>query len=658
MNDHILGLSFDNEKLHKIVSGVIIISMIGQIILLAYVNMTKTDQFDLDSSLAIRHGIEIWRNRSLFLDGFNYFSTLEIDNAGFFAIPLYLLFHNMGLGLAVCHVIIYLCFLLVCCDIFKIIGMRWECGALATIFLFTPYAFGQLDCSNMMFFMVGQYEFRVLVLLLLIDLMVRCEKTVGLRDALVWVSCLCLNFWTSLSCGNYVLLMIIFPIFLWLLTKGISEIGWRYKPIQLAALFSNIVVSLAGWKIHDAFAGVSSNNEKNLVAAASFMDNLEDMVSGIFMLFGGLKYSGDISILSLEGILTVLKFAFVIFCIGFMLTHIRKWKNIPIIGILGAVIFVNIGVLSLANTTYGSPIFEYRYHIIWAAMMLLCVGTLYEYFTSLKYGRTMMSLLLLAVVAFNVAGYQNLANAQPLTSLAEEILNIADDDGYDTIYLYNFVTEAHQIRALDWEKYCVNISVDENGTVATVSDFYWQYGDRSNMSEKNLLVIWEEDFRALPQIYAERYIYLSELSNGMRVYAAESTPWDFVSGLPEYGDRAVDYAYSNGYSYDGEILDGALLVEGHDAQVLWGPYTATYEGNYNISFYYHAEDISDSFEAYVEVGTANGTAPLATGNLEQDEQVLHLENIWIPSDETLELKVWASEGSNFRLEQIEIEKIE
>lgn len=47
-------------------------------------NLLQTETYLFsDNTLAIRHGIEIWR-KGIFLENFNYYSTLEIDNAAFF----------------------------------------------------------------------------------------------------------------------------------------------------------------------------------------------------------------------------------------------------------------------------------------------------------------------------------------------------------------------------------------------------------------------------------------------------------------------------------------------------------------------------------------------------------------------------------------------
>lgn len=65
----------------KILWGILFI----QFMTIVWINFSKSENFlDYDSSLALRHGLEMWKN-GIALEGWNYFSTLEIDNAAFWA---------------------------------------------------------------------------------------------------------------------------------------------------------------------------------------------------------------------------------------------------------------------------------------------------------------------------------------------------------------------------------------------------------------------------------------------------------------------------------------------------------------------------------------------------------------------------------------------
>ena len=166
-------------------------------------NLKKAEELlDYDSALTMRHIIEMWRGRTLFLKDYVYTSTLEIDSVAFFAIPFFLRFGHLGLFLGIIHVCFYLLTAYVLCDLFHQLGRSRILGLVSLILLYTPYAFGQLDWDNMLFFSVGQYSFRILLLFLFADLFFDAAETKGKSYYLRFALCCLLNFWTSLSCGN------------------------------------------------------------------------------------------------------------------------------------------------------------------------------------------------------------------------------------------------------------------------------------------------------------------------------------------------------------------------------------------------------------------------------------------------------------------------
>ena len=68
----------------KSLLSIILFAVAVQFILIVIINYTKAngELLDYDSSLAIRHAVEMWKN-GLFLDDWNYLTSLEIDCAAF-----------------------------------------------------------------------------------------------------------------------------------------------------------------------------------------------------------------------------------------------------------------------------------------------------------------------------------------------------------------------------------------------------------------------------------------------------------------------------------------------------------------------------------------------------------------------------------------------
>ena len=74
--------------------------------------------------------------------------------------------------------------------------------------IFTPYTYGQLEWSNMLFISAGQYEFRVLLVFVLFDVLLVC-RTKKFYQSYIGISGMILTFWVSLSSGNYILYMVL-----------------------------------------------------------------------------------------------------------------------------------------------------------------------------------------------------------------------------------------------------------------------------------------------------------------------------------------------------------------------------------------------------------------------------------------------------------------
>ena len=130
-----------DDRKYNVQRVLLFVLLVLQFLLVISINVFKAEQMlGFDSSLAIRHSVEMWKNKNIFLDNFQYFSTIEIDNAAFFATPLYLLSGNLGVSLAVVHALLYIVTFLVCCDIFKNLKMNVMCGALSTALIFYKYA--------------------------------------------------------------------------------------------------------------------------------------------------------------------------------------------------------------------------------------------------------------------------------------------------------------------------------------------------------------------------------------------------------------------------------------------------------------------------------------------------------------------------------------
>lgn len=652
------------NKAKRIVQVMSVLVVI-QFLVIVFVNFTKSYDFlDYDSSLAIRHAMEMWEH-GLFLTDFNYVSSMEIDAVTFFAAPLYMLTDNLGLALGLVHIIGYIGVVYIIYDIFKNQHASKEKFLLAVLLVFTPYAIGQLDWANMLFISAAQYEFRVITMLLLVDLLIMSEEKIGRRKLVLTMAAYCIiNFWTSLSTGNYVLFMIVSPFILENILDAINQKEFKVKSLRNLIILISCCVSLGGWLLQNKFIGNAPRGNLSLISASTFIENIGDSITGVFLLFGGLPLANDVSIFSSKGIAYLLRFVFVNFCFILVIKEIfRNKKYSTICRKFFAFAFVNICVLLITSTRYGAPIFEYRYHILWCVMLLLVIADFvidYERHDNGWLRNIMVGGVLIAVVVMNIQGFNKIFQYRDTREYEKSIINVAEEFEIGTVYLYDDMTASHVIRALDPELYCISVSFQDNNWSMDMMDMYKYYGDNTLADSHNLLVCTLKEFESLPDYIKNLYLPVTKLSKEKMVLYSGKNAWDGVSGLPLPNVvTARDFPYTPGFKYIGEIDGHGSLISGNTNEsgyVLWGPFSETVGGIYDITFTYSILE-AGSQSAKFEVSVADGETRLAEEELLPDRNSITVRNVDIPDGERIEFRVWKPHDVVIGINEIIYERV-
>lgn len=522
-----IAAKYLKEKKGMLIKFFFLFLLIVQGISIFLLNLLQTEHFLFsDNTLAIRHGIEMWRH-GIFLDGFNYYSTLEIDNAAFFAIPLYFLTGNLGLSLGIIHILLYILSVFLICSIFKNAGYGTVYGYVASFFLFSPYVISGLDWGNMMFVTVGQYEFRVIVMLSVTNLMLLAlnkKENFKKNIYLLILNCL-LCFWTSLSCGNYVLLMIVLPICLsFIYINAISD-KLQINKYAILVLISSIVFCLVAMMIRDKEIGETSRANLALLTADTFTANLLNCITGFFMLFGGLTQNPYTPIFTSDGIVRICKFVFISICLVVTYLKLKKLKKDDYLHYMFVFIAgVNLLVMALSVTRYGAEIFEYRYHIVWGAMLLLVVVASSD---SIKYVylRYLLVLGVLAIsILINYKGFYVIFDKSEALVTEKEIIQVADENDLDIIYFYNMPSEAAAIRVLDYEKNCMSVTYVVDHVFTSSENYFREYYIPYDYDGEHLFVCKPEYWETVPKYIQDTYSKITTV-NGLDVYVGEVNLW-------------------------------------------------------------------------------------------------------------------------------------
>ena len=657
----------------KILTKILALLAIMQFCAVAYVNFTMSyDLLDMDASLAMRHATEMWKH-GLFLKEFAYVTSMEIDAATFFAAPIYLLIGNLNIALGITHSILYLLIVWLLYDISRNLSVNvGKNGFLLSVLLcFTPYASkpGYLDWSNMLFFCGGQYEFRVICMLSALDVVLLCEKkTVSrLKFGLSIAFCCMVNFWTSLSTGNFVLLMVLLPFVMKIVLETIMRQKIELKERSIWCICLLCIVCIAAMEIRERLNIGSHRSDLPLIGASNFWLNLQNAIVGIFLLFGGLVRGGDTMLFSVEGISTLARFGLVLVCFGVACWELKVRKNKTTVFLYFCMsMLLNLGLYSVTNSLYGSDIFEHRYHILWCYMLLIVVAYAVneEEAWKNKYLQKILSWgIMLLVILINVTGFKEISTFKDGKGYEERILELAEERDVDHIIMYNNSGSMFSLQAMDPERTTVSFIYYDGQMVADGLDSYYYTGENTYSGGKHLFLCAVWDFDKLPEYVKSTYTLIDDsivaAGSGHNVYYAEESVWDGVSGLPASAlDSAVDFAYSKGYSHKGEInSQGQLAAKStEDEFVLWGPFANAVPGLYDITVEYHVVQEGRT-HAFFDI-CADPKNVVLRQVLPAGQDSITLNSVSITGSAPLEFRIWQSAGGEIIFDRIIFERVE
>lgn len=297
---------------------------------------------------------------------------------------------------------------------------------------------------------------------------------------------------SSFSSGIYAFACGLFPVLtcygIWKFCKKehISRKAWICMGATL--------LGVAGGFLANTVIGVGSKgNAMALCGIHEVFDNIVACILGIFEVFGGIAYDTT-SIMSFHGINTLARLFFVLFVLGVGYWNFKKVKQGKAsmeAALLLSVFCWNLFILFVSKTRYGSPTYEYRYHII-GLLPLLCLtavacGNLLLQENGIP--RWVKCVALLAVLLFlNVTSFRNAWNSVAGNEDLQEICDLANEECCENVYFLNNSTPSEICRLLDYEK--INyLAVNQWSGVAFSYDYYMKFAQCAMEAENSLVVV-------------------------------------------------------------------------------------------------------------------------------------------------------------------------
>ncbi|MCQ2523080.1 MAG: hypothetical protein MJ123_01975 [Lachnospiraceae bacterium] len=474
---------------------------------------------DCDNGKLMMHIIKMWEHRTLTIPDWSYPSTLEWDCTSIFALPLYAITGNIIVSCGISNIILAAIFLLTVYSLLR----DTQKFLLVSDILLIPFSVGMLDYYNMMFFAGTQYVVKVMVPLLLASIVMRLESKEKLSklDYFIGVIYILLLLDTSMSSGIYVISTGIASIIL-------SYIVYKYvkwEKVNIKVIITFIVtfaIYIVGVIINQAALGGTRADAMTLCPVYEIPANVLSNFFGLFELFGGITKNWYLHVISLEGVLAIIKFVFTAFLFGFAvksLVDIFKGKISLLETTLTLMFFWNLLIMLIVKTKAGSSSTEYRYHLVGAVPMLILFSTsLINPFNDTNESRKKVTRIgiSLAIIIVSLGSYFSFFTKEDAYKDVKEIVNYCKESECDVIYMYEASNDTDVMRVLDSSKEYVCLL--ETGYTYSF-DYYKRYELGGVQKENSLVIINNEEYPFEDEFYIlDMKLKKADEINGRNVY--------------------------------------------------------------------------------------------------------------------------------------------
>lgn len=652
---------------HRIVYILYTILVI-QVFFLIYANFKYMKHMvDYDSSTALEHAIQMWEQKKLFISNWGYQTTLELDSTVGIVALIYGITKNIFLSQAIGNTLLILSYYYIIRKIAKSLEASDTAFCISAMLLFLPYTLGQLGYLPMLFSGPAFYSVRGLIVLIMLSILLDIDKNV--KNCIPRMVFIGISTWLcGISSGIYVAMCYLFPFLVFELIKivfdgDIKQFCNRRIMVIIFAMVAMFFGVVCGKILNVQVNGNISS--KILCNNKNWIDNIQSCFVGIFELFGGVALEDNVKLFSIEGIHILLKFAIVcifIFSIIEAVRYCKKNKHIELIdGYVFSMIFVNMTVLCLLYTKYGSGTFEYRYHLI--PMMLVIIQIMPQIDRILHNENKLLKTTILGLLILIISGATLLSDIKlcqikkySRVNLIEETTEYLEENGYDLVVVVgdDNVLIGREMRVFS-SKVNYIITGDDIYDIGPTS---WggstEFLDISSHNGKIGIICAQDKYTDVPQIIKSGLV-LKKQFDYFNIYEMTSDNLDWVSGPPVSGDESIDIPNTLGYFYDNSYIDetGKLISNGNEACILWGPYYSGIEGNWNYTVNYKilSGEQSPVFEI-VENQKVVYRMELGLNNTS-----ITLDNITFgKNDSNIENRIWNPEGTVVEIESITINR--
>ncbi len=613
--------------------GVIILGsmVLIQLLVLFYFNLVRMEgQADFDSSSGMVQLVQIWEQKTYLIENWDYQTTAGWDIPMFFAVPIYGLTGNVffSMGFVNCLFVSLMVFGIM--DILRHCSVTFKHICIVLILFLTPYTLGQLSYVPMLFTGAASYCVKLLVVLLLLDLCVRLEcgrswKSNGVLLTLF----LGLTLLTVVSSGIYVVVCGILPVLLYIVMKCLWKNDLKYMISPVAkVVYMSLGITILGILLSKVFHLTNSSSSMTLLPLEEVGQNAVACFVSVFELFGGFLPGQGYAIMSLKGILCLVSILVVVFIIGVILYYgirvLRKKEKRSLVLYVLSLLFVNVGIFLVTDTSYSDSMFECRYHIIPMVVAMLLVGVFlkdmrkrcntlcrYTFVTAFVVGALGVSIVNFLEYGTQVKNRE--LYIESVDTIAKELkkhdAKVVSFFAKDDSDLY----DARILRVCDFDLDVNILNSYQNGLGWGASTKYFESG----AYEGPIAVVADED--ALNDIPAPVKAQMKKVGEAKdyQVFIADKNLYDCNASMSENRKVEIDYPHTPGYEVPKGMNEvGEAVAPEEGGRVMASPGVLPVAGTYDLEVMYHSPLSSGkvgTMQVHASDGEILGTVELMAG---------------------------------------------
>ncbi len=332
------------------------------------------------------HMTQMYENHSIDIEEWNHTSTLELDCVTLFAYPVYAITHDLFLAVGIGNIVIMILLSVVLLGILKGVGCSRYISLLILNLVITPWVFGMLDYTNMLFFGASQYGVKILIPLLAVLLLLKLPKFNDMNK-LHKVLTVCafvlyggLLFVSTVSTGIYVMICGIAAIFFACIVDFWVRGTWKTNDTKsrIVLLVYSVVVFALGMIIYRQLYPGISKYQMSLTKTDNIQSLFDACFTGLFQVLGATT-NDEIKGMSALGIYYCFKKLLVVILLALSVFEIKeiltKKEHYWIRRILSIIFWFNICLLLFYDTRFSASYgLEYRYLLIGIIPALLNLG--------------------------------------------------------------------------------------------------------------------------------------------------------------------------------------------------------------------------------------------------------------------------------------------